>query len=188
MRWTKFFPDGKGGFEAFDWGLEYDAFQIAIKVVQTLIIFCLFPFFVIPVLAIFIPSEAKRIDRVVVPIVGIFMCLYMLIDLNEGWLFCYLYRDTFTNFYIYTHIIFAYAIIWFIIFLAIEFSVRKKVDESFDTFEASPYSGFDLLVIWGLMFGVFIFWFEPTFHNSIAEMVPQNFSPWFENVKLKYLN
>ena len=33
MKWYKMFADGKGGFEIFQWGLEYDAYQVAIKVV-----------------------------------------------------------------------------------------------------------------------------------------------------------
>ena len=185
MKWYKMFADGKGGFEIFQWGLEYDAYQVAIKVVQTLIICLLFPFFVIPVVLFFIPSESKRVDRVTVPIVCILLCLYMLIDYNMGWFFCYLYRDTFPDFFIYANMMFAYSILWFCLYLFIEFCRWKEVTAAFDTWEASPYGFWDLVTMWIFIPLIFFYWFEPNFYDTFVQMVPEQLSPYFQDLNDK---
>lgn len=187
MRWTKFFPDGKGGFEAFDWGLEYDFMQVAIKVIQTLILCLLFPFIVIPTLLLFSLDSPTREDRIGVPIAGILVSTYMLMDFSNGWLFCYLFRDNFPDFYVYTNIMFGYSIMWFIIFLILEYIVKDKVDADFNTFEVSPFNSLELLIIKGVMIFLFFYWFVPTAYDVFVDMTPENFSPWFENIKVKNL-
>lgn len=186
MRWTKFFPDGKGGFEAFDWGLEYDAIQVAIKIVQTLIICLLFPYFVIPVLLLFSLSSPTREDRIAIPIVGIGVSIYMLLDFSNGWLFCYFYRDIFPNFYIYANIMFAYSIFWFVIFLILEYILKDKVDSDFNLFEVSPFSFFDLLIINSIIIGLF-FYLGPGAYDAFYDITPEKLSPYFEKLHQEYL-
>mgnify|MGYP001267932938 CR=1 FL=1 len=188
MRWTKFFPDGKGGFEAFDWGLEYDFFQVAIKLVQTMIICLLFPFFIIPVCLIFSPTSPTREDRLAVPIACILLSIYMLIDFNKGWFFCYLYRDNFPDFYIYSMLGLAYSVIWFVIYIVIEQYIDEWNKAQFNSWEVSPYGMVDLLVIWVLIFFLFFYVFEPMFYDSFVEMRPTTLSPYYENLRQQIVN
>jgi len=176
MRWTKFFPDGKGGFEAFDWGLEYDAYQIAIKIVQTLIICVLFPFFIIPLFLLCSPITFVRDDRISQNIAGLMLCLYMLLDYTNGWMYCYLYRDAFPDFFTYSTTGFLYCFIWFVIFIYIDLFVIKS---------GAMLGFYEILIFYVLFFALFIVWFEPSFHEKIISIKPETLSPYFQELKDK---
>lgn len=176
MRWTKFFPDGKGGFEAFDWGLEYDAYQIAIKVVQTLIVCLLFPFFIVPIVLLCGPITFVKEDRIAQSIVGTILCLYMLLDYTNGWMYTYLYINTFPDFFTYSITMFLYCFMWFVWFLYMDLFVHK---------EDTLLNGSEILLFYGLFFGLFFFFFEPAFHEKIISIKPETLSPFFEELKNK---
>jgi hypothetical protein len=66
--------------------------------------------------------------------------------------------------------------------------MKEELEKRFHMTEAQPFGCMELITIWILMACLFIFWFEPTFNDQIANMIPEKLSPWFEQIKARHIH